>query len=412
MKGAFPNLALGALLSATIGVAGTASAQTTRAVEFYHAEYGHFFVTVNQAEIDAIDQGVFTGWARTGESFEVLPLNSPSAVNVCRFWSGQTFVPKSSHFYTPFASECEIVKGNPDWAFEGEVFAMKLADAAGNCEAGTVPLYRLYNDGMSGAPNHRYTSRVDIFTNMRHMGWIPEGNGDTYAFACIPPTPLAPITTAEGIWNISVAGDDTGGTTYGVFLENSEAWVFNYPIADSIAHGTVTSENGQFGGVLRNYDIFLGTAYALQVGGTYVPRTSVSGSATVPSEPPVTFSGVYVPSYDQAVSTQIVEGTWDGPLGPGEMAAITVSAAGELSGSSTSGCQLAGSLVPRASGKNVLDLQISWGGVGCSQGAGNATGIGFIVPSVQSPSPIIFMVGEATDLSGALGWLGVKRADE
>jgi len=38
------------------------------------------------------------------------------------------------------------------WEFENIAFYIELADANGSCAAGTIPLYRLYNDGMDGGP--------------------------------------------------------------------------------------------------------------------------------------------------------------------------------------------------------------------------------------------------------------------
>ncbi len=132
--------------------ASLAVAATSTAVEYFHSGYGHYFVTALPQEVAALDAGVVAGWSRTGESFGVFDVNTTGAANVCRFWSGQSYAPKSSHFYTPFAWECAIVKGDPNWQSEGEVFAMNLADAAGACACGTVPLYRLYNKFQGGAP--------------------------------------------------------------------------------------------------------------------------------------------------------------------------------------------------------------------------------------------------------------------
>jgi hypothetical protein len=153
------------------------AAASLTAVEYYHSVYGHYFVTASAQDIAALDTGAFPGWGRTGESFGVLALDSAGAANVCRFWSGQTYAPRSSHFYTPLAWECAIVKGSPEWQFEGEVFAMMLPDKAGACAAETVPLYRLYNNSQSGAPNHRYTTRLTIRSEMVGQGWRPEGFG-------------------------------------------------------------------------------------------------------------------------------------------------------------------------------------------------------------------------------------------
>jgi serine protease len=147
------------------------------AVEYHHRSFDHYFITALPNEISALDSGTFSGWERTGQSFGVLPLNAAGSANVCRFWSHQTFAPKSSHFYTPFDWECAIVKGDPVWSFEGEMFAINLPDQNGNCSAATLPLYRLYNDGQSAAPNHRYTTSRTIRADMIVKGWTPEGSG-------------------------------------------------------------------------------------------------------------------------------------------------------------------------------------------------------------------------------------------
>jgi len=39
--------------------------------------------------------------------------------------------------------------------------------------AGTQPLYRIYNDGMGAAPNHRYTTDAGVFAEMQEDGWKP-----------------------------------------------------------------------------------------------------------------------------------------------------------------------------------------------------------------------------------------------
>ncbi len=160
---------------------------TVSAVEYYYAGWNFYFETSFLDEIAALDGGAFGGaWKRTGETFNVWPSAvNAAAVPTCRFFS-TAFAPKSSHFYTPFAAECDSVKQNPDWQFESIAFYIALADANGNCPAGTVPLYRAYNNGMGGAPNHRYTTSLDILNQMIAAGWAFEGNGITKVFACVP----------------------------------------------------------------------------------------------------------------------------------------------------------------------------------------------------------------------------------
>ncbi len=164
-------------------------AATTSAVEFFHASYGHYFVSVDPAEIASLDDGTVTGWQRTGRTYEVWRSPAAGLEPVCRFWSGQSFAPKSSHFYTPYAGECAKVNLDPAWSFEGIAFFAKMPDGAlgaRTCSSGTQPLYRAYNDGKSGAPNHRYTTDPAVLDAMIAQGWIMEGEATTRVFACVP----------------------------------------------------------------------------------------------------------------------------------------------------------------------------------------------------------------------------------
>ncbi|MBI4740368.1 MAG: hypothetical protein HY777_02160 [Betaproteobacteria bacterium] len=106
-------------------------------------------------------------------------MNTAGSSNVCRFFT-EAFAPKSSHFYTPSAAECAGVKTNPVWQYEDLVFSITAA-SAGTCSFGMTPLYRLYNDGKSGAPNHRYTVSTSIHAAMLAQGWVSEG-----VIACVP----------------------------------------------------------------------------------------------------------------------------------------------------------------------------------------------------------------------------------
>jgi len=48
------------------------------------------------------------------------------------------------------------------------------------------PLYRLYNDGQGGAPNHRYTTQAATRSAMLANGWIAEGVGELGVIGCVP----------------------------------------------------------------------------------------------------------------------------------------------------------------------------------------------------------------------------------
>ncbi len=160
---------------------------TSFAVEYVYDSWNSYFVTDSPDEIAALDGGAYGGvWRRTGQTFSVWTDASGGALPTCRFFS-TSFAPKSSHFYTPYASECATVKANPAWQYEGIAFYIKLPDANGLCAADEIPLYRLYNNGMGGAPNHRYTTSLTTVNQMLAAEWEFEGNGNTMVFACVPP---------------------------------------------------------------------------------------------------------------------------------------------------------------------------------------------------------------------------------
>jgi hypothetical protein len=165
---------------------GGGSATTAQVIEYYHAAMDHYFITAIPAEIAAIDGGAFQGWARTGKQFKTYAAVSANALPVCRFFSN-AFGSKSSHFYTVSPTECEAVKKLGTWTFEGgDVLAMGTPSASGICAAGTIPVYRLYNDGQGGAPNHRFTTELAVRQQMLDRGWIPEGYGSVGVTMCSP----------------------------------------------------------------------------------------------------------------------------------------------------------------------------------------------------------------------------------
>jgi probable HAF family extracellular repeat protein len=157
------------------------------AVEYHHSGDDRYFVTASPMEIAALDAAGIAGWRRTGEAFGVYPLSVRDGAAVCQFQSASTFTPGRSRFYTPYAAECAALKVDPDWVFDGEAFATRLPDPAGGCRDTMIPLYRLYNGGKGGAPNHRYTTSATVRSDMVAKGWIPEGVGGGVIGCVLPP---------------------------------------------------------------------------------------------------------------------------------------------------------------------------------------------------------------------------------
>ncbi len=160
-------------------------AGSRRGVEYFHAGMNHYFVTADLDEIDALDAGVFSGWARTGQAIRVFEASDAVALPVCRYFA-LGYAPQSTHFYSPYAHECGILASMPDWTFEKYAFGWSLPRADGGCPEGTAPIHRLFNHMIGGAPNHRYTASMASLQQMLFEGWIFEGSAATRVFACVP----------------------------------------------------------------------------------------------------------------------------------------------------------------------------------------------------------------------------------
>jgi Repeat of unknown function (DUF5648) len=143
-------------------------------VEYENTTLGHFFITAEPAEAAMLDAGIIVpGWQRTHYEFKVRPAGSAFGLSACRFFGTPPLGP-NSHFFTIDIDECNKVKADPLWTYEGLAFGAD-PPAAGDCALDRVPVIRLYNNGMGGQASHRYTtSRYEIGA-MLGRGWIIEG---------------------------------------------------------------------------------------------------------------------------------------------------------------------------------------------------------------------------------------------
>lgn len=181
------------------GPAITPPAVPVMVVEYFHAEFNHYFVTILAAELAALDGGTQTGWARTGRHFYAWKTAAdapPAASPVCRF-----YIPPAqgnSHFYSASPAECAIVDAQfPVFDYESpEVMYVLLPDAAtGACPGVTAPVFRLWNDPASHGRtdnNHRFTTDTTTRETMVAAGSVPEGYGANGVGMCAP-IPLLPF---------------------------------------------------------------------------------------------------------------------------------------------------------------------------------------------------------------------------
>lgn len=157
-------------------------------IEYYHAAFGHYFLSADPAEIAALDSHYYTGWERTGEKFKAYVTGSSAGGTmnpVCRYY-GLPSAGLDSHFFSASALECFEVNARfgTEWLFESDnVFQIDLPEpTTGACPAGTWPVYRVFK-GVHD-PNHRYMTSPTLREIMEAAGWRREGYGPDATVMC------------------------------------------------------------------------------------------------------------------------------------------------------------------------------------------------------------------------------------
>jgi hypothetical protein len=179
---------MGLAVASTFPATAVAPPGTVPVIEYYRADRDHYFMTASAPEQGFVDTALAGTFQRTGELFYawVDPALAPSdAVPVCRFYSPLPLI--DSHFFTAFADECNFVITHwpTVWLLESPAaFYVVPADSLGNCRAGTLPVYRFF-DNRNDA-NHRYTIDLSVRRAMLNRGWAPEGIGPNAVAFCAP----------------------------------------------------------------------------------------------------------------------------------------------------------------------------------------------------------------------------------
>jgi len=288
-------------------------------VEYYHAAFDHYFITPVAAEIALLDARAppFQDWSRTGFGFRAHDSKAAPAgsVPICRFFNS-SFAPKSSHFYAPRGLGCETTLANyPDWGLEDDqLFATMLPDAGGVCPTGTAAVYRLYNNGQSGAPNHRFVTSLVERQKMLDKGYVAEGAGIGVGM-CVP-GPVVSRTTAEGFWQGTT---DQGQALRMIILDDGTFYIVysakGSDLEAGVLYGSGSAVSGKFTSTdAKEYRLspaapsFIGGASPIN--GTYVPGSSMQltiGTSTV--------SATYVAAYDQPANLASFAGNYQGSTG-------------------------------------------------------------------------------------------------
>lgn len=193
------------------------------------------------------------------------------------------------------------------------------------------------------------------------------------------PTSLV-TTTAEGVYTGTVSN---GNSFDGIVLEDGSYYVLSGPgtatglTVTSFSQGNGTSNNGSFSSTNMLDFLSTGVVVAGSVSASY-SASSLSGTVTGGGVTN-TFTGTtpantsYV--YNTAAKLTDISGAWTLSDMKGGTISATIATTGAFTGTSSTGCTLSGTFVPRASGKNVFNFSGTFGLAPCTVPGQSFSGI-------------------------------------
>ena len=199
------------------GATARAVEPTATAVEYYNAGLGHYFITTDAAEMRTVEA---QGWTRSGGEFGVFARASdaPGLAPVCRFVHVPA-VTRHAHFYSADPTECEALKSRSGLRYEGIAFYAPLA-AAGQCAAGTTPVYRSTLDDIHRNDfNQRLTVDATVFAKSAAAGRSADG-----VLLCAPLASTDLRADAMRLMRQATFGPTEAGVTHAAAL-GAAAWI-------------------------------------------------------------------------------------------------------------------------------------------------------------------------------------------
>ena len=138
--------------------------------------------------------------------------------------------------------------------------------------------------------------------------------------------------------------------------------------------------------------------------GSYVPNKSFQGTIAYFNGDTASFTSTYDADSELAPNLTLMGGIYAGLRADNHMVTVTVDSAGTISGHSTDGCTVAGTLSPRAKG-NVFHISMTLEGSACRHGAETLTGVAFY----DVPTNRLYSAALNSARTHSFLFLGTKR---
>lgn len=218
-----------------------------------------------------------------------------------------------------------------------------------------------------------------------------------------------PVTNSvlQGVWT----GTSSSGYALNILsLENGETYamfgtnaggVFAVAGFDEVA---ISVNGSAITGSLHEYD-YTSSTYTGNLTGTVTTGTSLSGSTTFSSNVTRTFTAtpISASSFNYSLPAAIVDvsGNWTGTMLNGTSATLSISSTGVVSGLN-GGCSFSGTSAPRASGKNVFDVNVTFGPSPCALPNQTATGVAMDYMSTNGKKQLLVAIQDTAKAHGTM----------
>lgn len=217
------------------------------------------------------------------------------------------------------------------------------------------------------------------FANCFNSGFAPVACGGGYGDLDFSSLPQPTATSAEGRWTGTTP---TGRTVAGLVLEDGSYWIFytarnNPHVLAGLIQGTDTSHSGSFGSSnTRDFNLEGAGIRTGTMRGSYVPNQSFQGTIAYLNGKTERVTSTYDADSESAPNLNLVAGIYTGLRADDHTVAVTVDAAGTLSGYASDGCTFAGTVSPRATG-HAFHVTMTFEGGACRKGTETVTGVAF-----------------------------------
>ena len=217
------------------------------------------------------------------------------------------------------------------------------------------------------------------FANCFNSGFAPAACGGGYSESDVSSLSQSTATSAEGRWTGTTA---TGRAIAGLVLEDGSYWLFysardNPLVLAGLVQGTGTSHSGSFGSSnTRDFNLEGAGIRAATMRGSYVPNKRFDGTIAYVTGDTESFRSTSDADAESAPNLTLVTGTYSGIRTDNHQVTVIVDAAGTLSGHSSNGCSVTGTLSHRGKG-NVFYTSLTFEGGACRAGNETLTGVTF-----------------------------------